>query len=264
MTFEELGILPEYIRALDDLGFENPMPVQEQVIPLLLKEKTDIIALAQTGTGKTAAFGLPLLQNTDVHDRYPQALVLSPTRELCVQIANDLNDYSKYSDDLRILSVYGGSSIENQINSLKKGVHIVVATPGRLQDLIRRRAIKLNQIKTVVLDEADEMLNMGFLDSINEILAEIPEERNTMLFSATMPREIAGIAKKYMNHPVEITVGDRNSGAENIRHHYYTVHAKDKYLALKRIVDYYPSIYGIVFCRTRKERSEEHTRNSSH
>ena len=256
MTFEELGILPEYIRALDDLGFENPMPVQEQVIPLLLKEKTDIIALAQTGTGKTAAFGLPLLQNTDVHDRYPQALVLSPTRELCVQIANDLNDYSKYSDDLRILSVYGGSSIENQINSLKKGVHIVVATPGRLQDLIRRRAIKLNQIKTVVLDEADEMLNMGFLDSINEILAEIPEERNTMLFSATMPREIAGIAKKYMNHPVEITVGDRNSGAENIRHHDYTVHAKDKYLALKRIVDYYPSIYGIVFCRTRKETQE--------
>jgi ATP-dependent RNA helicase DeaD len=256
MTFEELGILPDYIRALDDLGFVNPMPVQEQVIPLLLKEKTDIIALAQTGTGKTAAFGLPLLQNTSVHDRYPQALILSPTRELCVQIANDLTDYSKYSNDLHILPVYGGSSIENQMKSLKKGVHIVVATPGRLQDLIRRKAIKLNQIRTVVLDEADEMLNMGFLDSINEILAEVPEDRNTLLFSATMPREIAGIAKNYMHHPAEITIGNRNAGAENIRHLYFTVHARDKYLALKRIVDYYPSIYGIVFCRTRKETQE--------
>lgn len=256
ITFEELGIGREILPALMDLGFEIPMPVQEKVIPLLLGGSTDIIALAQTGTGKTAAYGLPLLQKTDASQHLPQALILSPTRELCVQIAGDLGDFAAYMKDFHVLPVYGGSSIESQIKALKKGVQIVVATPGRLIDLMHRKAIRLNEIRTVVLDEADEMLNMGFLDSINEILAEVPENRNTLLFSATMPEEIAVIAKKYMNDPVEITIGNRNSGAENIKHLYFTVHARDKYTALKRIVDYYPSIYGIIFCRTRMDTQE--------
>ncbi|MEI6174155.1 MAG: DEAD/DEAH box helicase [Bacteroidota bacterium] len=255
-TFEELGISKEIVLALVDLGFEVPMPVQEKVIPLLLGDKTDIVALAQTGTGKTAAYGLPLIQQTDTDNHLPQALVLCPTRELCVQIAGDLNDFAKYVDDLKVLPVYGGSSMEVQIKALKKGVQIVVATPGRLLDLMRRKAIKLTCVRAVVLDEADEMLNMGFLDSINDILAEVPEDRNTLLFSATMPREVAIIAKNYMKKPVEITIGDRNAGAENIKHLFYTVHAKDKYTALKRIVDFYPSIYGIVFCRTRIDTQE--------
>jgi len=255
-TFEELGIGKDIVLGLVDLGFEVPMPVQEKVIPLLLGEKTDIVALAQTGTGKTAAYGLPLIQQTDTDNHLPQALILCPTRELCVQIAGDLNDFAKYVDNLKVLPVYGGSSMEVQIKSLKKGVQIVVATPGRLIDLMGRRAIKLGSVHTVVLDEADEMLNMGFLDSINEILAEVPEDRSTLLFSATMPNEVAVIAKKYMKKPIEITIGSRNSGAENIKHLYYTVHAKDKYTALKRIVDFYPSIYGIVFCRTRIDTQE--------
>ena len=256
ITFKELGIDTDIVLALTELGFENPMPVQEKVIPLLLGPKTDIVALAQTGTGKTAAFGLPLIQQTDTGNHLPQALILCPTRELCIQISGDLNDFAKYIDDLKVLPVYGGSSMEIQIKALKKGVQIVVATPGRLLDLIRRRAIKLNKVATVVLDEADEMLNMGFLDSINDILAEVPVDRNTLLFSATMPNEVAVIARNYMHSPVEITIGDRNSGAENIKHLYYTVHARDKYTALKRIVDYYPSIYGIVFCRTRIDTQE--------
>jgi len=256
ITFKELGIDNDIVLALNELGFESPMPVQEKVIPLLLGKKTDIVALAQTGTGKTAAFGLPLIQQTDTGDHLPQALVLCPTRELCIQISGDLNDFAKYIDDLKVLPVYGGSSMEIQIKALKKGVQIVVATPGRLLDLIRRRAIKLNKVSTVVLDEADEMLNMGFLDSINDILAEVPADRNTLLFSATMPNEVAVIARNYMHSPVEITIGDRNSGAENIKHLYYTVHARDKYTALKRIVDYYPSVYGIVFCRTRADTQE--------
>jgi ATP-dependent RNA helicase DeaD len=255
-TFEELGIDQNIIRALTELGFENPMPVQEKVIPLLLGPKTDIVALAQTGTGKTAAYGLPLIQQTDTNNHLPQVLILSPTRELCIQIAGDLNDFSKYIDDLKVLPVYGGSSIDNQVKALKKGVQIVVATPGRLLDLIRRRAVKLGSVHSVVLDEADEMLNMGFLDSINDILAEVPENRNTLLFSATMPNEVSGIARTYMKNPVEITIGSRNAGAENIKHVYYTVHARDKYIALKRIVDFYPSIYGIVFCRTRIDTQE--------
>ncbi|MEI6455688.1 MAG: DEAD/DEAH box helicase [bacterium] len=256
ITFEELGIREDIALALTELGFESPMPVQEKVIPLLLGKKTDIVALAQTGTGKTAAYGVPLIQQADTGSATPEALVLCPTRELCLQITNDLNDFGKYTDDLKVLPVYGGSSMEIQIKSLKKGVQIVVATPGRLLDLMRRRAIRLGRVKTVVLDEADEMLNMGFLDSINDILAEVPEERSTLLFSATMPNEVAVIARKYMHNPVEITIGSKNAGAENIRHIYYTVHAKDKYVALKRIVDYYPSIYGIVFCRTRIDTQE--------
>jgi len=256
ITFEELGIHPVHVDALKELGFEYPMPVQEKVIPLLLAGPVDIVALAQTGTGKTAAFGLPLIQMTDPHSRVPEALILAPTRELCIQIAGDLNDFAKNTDDLKILPVYGGSSMEVQIKALKKGVQIVVATPGRLCDLIRRKAIKLNEVKTVILDEADEMLNMGFQESINDILSEVPKERATLLFSATMPAEVAVIARKYMRNPVEITIGDRNSGADNIKHLYYTVHARDKYIALKRIVDYYPNIYGIIFCRTRKDTQE--------
>jgi ATP-dependent RNA helicase DeaD len=256
MTFEELCIAPEIRRAILELGFENPMPVQEQVIPLLLNKHLDVIALAQTGTGKTAAYGIPLIQESDAGNAFPQALVLSPTRELCVQIANDLNDFARYMDGIKILPVYGGSSIDTQIKAIKKGVQIIVATPGRLMDLIERRAVKLANVERVVLDEADEMLNMGFLDDINTILAQVPPTRTTMLFSATMPDAIAKITHKYMNDPVEIIIGAKNSGAENVKHVCYTVHARDKYLALKRIADFTPGIYGIVFCRTRKETQE--------
>ncbi len=238
------------------MGFESPMPVQEEVIPLLLGEDNDVIALAQTGTGKTAAFGLPILQKIDISQRQPQALILCPTRELCLQIAGDLNDYSKYMEKLKVLPVYGGSSIESQIKTLRGGVHVVVATPGRLLDLMNRKTVDLGTVRNVILDEADEMLNMGFTDSINAILAEVPENRNMLLFSATMPQGIAGITKKYMRSPKEIVIGKKNEGNKNIRHIYYMVHARDKYLALKRIVDFYPNIYGIVFCRTRKETQE--------
>jgi len=248
-----MGFTPGILKAVEELGFEQPMPVQEEVIPVMLQDENDIIALAQTGTGKTAAFGLPLVQATDTRIKSTQALILCPTRELCMQITGDLKDFSKYTGHLRILAVYGGASIENQIRELKKGVHIIVATPGRLIDLMGRRAAKLGTVCTVILDEADEMLNMGFLDSINEIFEEVPEERRTLLFSATMSPEIALIAGNYMKSPVEITIGTRNSSAENVSHNYYLVHAKDKYKVLKRIADYEPAIYAIVFCRTRKE-----------
>ncbi|MDR0835191.1 MAG: DEAD/DEAH box helicase, partial [Tannerella sp.] len=255
-TFEQLGIKPEIIKAIGEMGFAMPMPVQEEVIPLLLNNEGDIIALAQTGTGKTAAFGLPILQNTDIRNKTPQTLILCPTRELCLQIASDLNDYSKYQPNIIILPVYGGSSIESQIKTLRKGVHIVVATPGRLMDLMRRKVVDFEQIKNVILDEADEMLSMGFEEDIEDILKKIPVKRNMLLFSATMPREIEKITGKYMNVPKKIIIGERNSINENIRHIYFMVHAKDKYLALKRIVDYYPDIYGIIFCRTRNETKE--------
>lgn len=255
-TFEELGVAPEILRAIEELGYENPMPVQEEVIPYLLDEIRDVIALAQTGTGKTAAFGLPVLQKIEVKNNVPQALILAPTRELCLQIAGDLADYSKYINNLRVLPVYGGSSIESQIKSLKRGVQIIVATPGRLIDLINRRVVDLANVKYVILDEADEMLNMGFSESIDEILAKVPENRSMMLFSATMPKEIAKITRKYMESPKEITIGRKNEGSSNVKHIYYMVHARDKYLALKRIADYYPSIYGIIFCRTRRETQE--------
>lgn len=255
-TFEELGVVANIRKAIEEMGYENPMPVQEEVIPYLLGETNDVIALAQTGTGKTAAFGLPLLQKTNTKENVPQALILCPTRELCLQIASDLADYSKYIENLRVLPVYGGSSIESQIKSLKRGVQIIVATPGRLIDLINRKTVDLANVKNVVLDEADEMLNMGFLDSIDEILARVPEDRLMLLFSATMPKEVAKITKKYMNSPKEITIGRKNEGSNNVKHVYYMVHAKDKYLALKRIADYYPNIYGIIFCRTRRETQE--------
>lgn len=256
MTFEDLSIIPEIRKAIIELGFEHPMPVQEKVIPLLLNKENDIIALAQTGTGKTAAYGIPLIQESDIDQKVPQALVLSPTRELCVQIAGDLNDFSKYMDEIKVIPVYGGSSIDTQIRSIKKGAQIIVATPGRLMDLIKRRAINLSSVRRVVLDEADEMLNMGFLEDINMILEQIPKERITLLFSATMPDEISKITHKYMRNPIEVTIGSKNSGAENVKHICYVVHAKDRYLALKRIVDYVPGVYGIVFCRTRKETQE--------
>lgn len=255
-TFEELGVSLEIRKAIEEMGYENPMPVQEEVIPYLLGNGNDVVALAQTGTGKTAAFGLPLIQKIEVKKRAPQALILCPTRELCLQIAGDLTDYSKYITDLKILPVYGGSSIESQIRSLKKGVHIIVATPGRLIDLMERKVARLETIRDVVMDEADEMLNMGFTDSINAILEQVPQDRNTLMFSATMSPEIARIAKTYLHDAKEITIGTKNEGSKNVHHIAYTVHAKDKYLALKRIVDFYPQIYGIIFCRTRKETQE--------
>ncbi|MCU0408914.1 MAG: DEAD/DEAH box helicase [Bacteroidales bacterium] len=254
--FEDLGFTPGILRAIQELGFEEPMPVQERVIPLMMNEECDLIALAQTGTGKTAAFGLPLVQMTDTENNSTQALILCPTRELCMQITGDLTDYARYTGKLRILPVYGGASIENQVRELKKGVHIIVATPGRLIDLIGRGAAKLSSVTTVILDEADEMLNMGFLDSINEILEEVPEGRRTLLFSATMSGEIAGIASRYMTDAREVTIGTRNASAENVRHGYYLVNARDKYKVLKRIADSEPDIYAIIFCRTRKETQE--------
>ena len=264
MTFEELGVSAPICQAVRELGYEQPMPVQEAVIPYLLGARIDLIALAQTGTGKTAAFGLPLLQNVErslqaqPNDGIatPRALVLCPTRELCLQIADDLTAYSKYLPSVRILPVYGGSSIEAQIRTLRRGVEVIVATPGRLIDLMERGAASLDSIETVVLDEADEMLTMGFSESLQTILAEVPKERHLLLFSATMPREISSIAASYMHQPKEIIVGTKNEGNKNIRHYYYVVSARHKYLALKRIADYYPDIYGIIFCRTRRETQE--------
>lgn len=255
-TFEELGVSEAIRRAISEMGYEQPMPVQEEVIPYLLGVGNDVIALAQTGTGKTAAYGLPVLQKVDPANRATQAVILSPTRELCLQIAGDLKEYSRYIDGLHVLAVYGGSSIESQIRSLRKGAQVIVATPGRLIDLMHRGVARLEGVENVVLDEADEMLNMGFTESIDEILAGVPAERNTLLFSATMGKEIERIAKSYLHDYKEIVVGSRNEGAENVNHIYYLVHAKDKYAALKRVVDYYPRIYGIIFCRTRLETQE--------
>ena len=256
-TFEELGVGEPLRRAIEELGFETPMPVQEAVIPHLLGDDGgDVVALAQTGTGKTAAFGLPVLQRIDPSKHVPQALILAPTRELCLQIAGDLADFSKYIPDVTVLPVYGGSSIESQIRALRAGVEVIVATPGRLIDLINRGVVNSSDVHTVILDEADEMLNMGFLDSIEEILSHIPEDRRMLLFSATMPADIAKIAKKYMRDYREFVIGNRNEGAANVRHIYYMVNARDKYLALKRIADNSPDIYAIVFCRTRRDTQE--------
>lgn len=255
-TFEELGVNEDIRLAISELGFEHPMPVQEEVIPYLLGNRNDVIALAQTGTGKTAAFGIPLLQKIDPDNKNTQALILSPTRELCLQIADDLKDFSKYMQGVHVVAVYGGASIEAQIRTLRHGVQIIVATPGRLIDLMNRGVAKLDQVNNVVLDEADEMLNMGFTDSINAIFEGVPEERNTLLFSATMSREIERIARNYLNDYKEIVIGSRNEGAENVNHVYYMVHSKDKYLALKRVVDFYPRIFAIIFCRTKIETQE--------
>ena len=255
-TFEELGVSAEICRAIYELGFVNPMPVQEEVIPYLLSGDADVVALAQTGTGKTAAFGLPVIQKLDVDQRVPQSLILCPTRELCLQITGDLKDYSKYVTGIHVLPVYGGSSIESQIRALKQGVHIVVATPGRLLDLIRRKTVSLEHVTNVVMDEADEMLDMGFSEDLNAILEEVPEQRNTLMFSATMNKEIEKIAQNYLHNAKEITIGRKNESTHNVNHVYYCVHAKDKYETLKRIVDYHPNIYAIIFCRTRVETQE--------
>ena len=255
-TFEELGVNENIRRAIEELGFEHPMPVQEEVIPYLLGNKNDVIALAQTGTGKTAAFGLPLLQKVNAQDRATQAIVLSPTRELCVQIADDLKDFSKYIDGMHIVPVYGGADIRPQIRAIKHGTQVIVATPGRLVDLINRGVMELEKVNNIVLDEADEMLNMGFSDSINAIFEQLPDDRNTLLFSATMSREVEKVAKSYLHDYKEMVVGSRNEGAEHVNHIYYLVHSKDKYLALKRIVDFHPRIFAIIFCRTKAETQE--------
>ena len=255
-TFADLGVAPEILKAIEELGFEHPMPIQEMVIPHLISKEGDVVGLAQTGTGKTAAFGLPLLQRIDPRSDSTQALVIAPTRELCLQIAGDLADFAKYLDGVKIIPVYGGSSIESQIKAIKKGAQVIVATPGRLIDLIKRGVVKLDKVNTVILDEADEMLNMGFIDDINEILSHVPEERKMLMFSATMPKEIAGIARKFMKDPVEFVAGNKNEGSKNVKHIYYMVKAHDKYLALKRVADNNPDIYGIVFCRTKRETQE--------
>ena len=255
-TFEELGVSGEILRAIREMGYETPMPVQEKVIPYLLGHNNDVVALAQTGTGKTAAYGLPVLQKIDTTRNEVQAVIMAPTRELCLQITDDLKDYSKYINGLHVLAVYGGASIEPQIRALKKGVQVIVATPGRLVDLMERGVAKLGTVENVVLDEADEMLNMGFSESIDTILAGVPAERNTLLFSATMSKEIERISKNYLHDAKEIVVGSRNEGAEHVNHIYYMVSARDKYNALKRVADYYPEIYAIIFCRTRMETQE--------
>lgn len=254
--FADLGIQEDILKGINELGFEEAMPVQSEVIPVVLETKQDIVALAQTGTGKTAAFGLPIVQQVEISKKYPQALILSPTRELCVQIAKDLMAYSKYVDGLKVLPVYGGADINAQIRGLRMGVHVIVATPGRMLDLIKRKKADITNVQTVVLDEADEMLNMGFRDDLNDILESVPNDRRTLLFSATMPKEVAAISRNYMNKPAEITVGQRNSGAESVKHLYYLVHARDRYMALKRIADMNPDIYAIIFCRTRMETKE--------
>ncbi len=256
MTFSETGIKPELIRAISEMGFEVPTPIQEKTIPHLLNSKQDFIGLAQTGTGKTAAFGLPILHNTDMSDRNVQTLILCPTRELCLQITRDLENFSKYMPAFKTIAVYGGADISKQINQLRGGGQIVVGTPGRVNDLLRRNILKVGNIKWLVLDEADEMLTMGFKEEMDAILANTPKEKQTLLFSATMPTEIADLTDKYLSSPEKITVGKKNAGAENVEHHYYVVHARDKYATLKRIADNYPDCYAIVFCRTRMETKE--------
>lgn len=252
-SFTKTGLSEEILKAIDELGFATPTPVQERTIPEILNGGQDIISLAQTGTGKTGAFGLPIIQLADVYTSRTQALILCPTRELCLQISKDLHSFAKYKERTQIVAVYGGSDIRAQIKALKGPAHIVVGTPGRVIDLINREVLKINNIRWLVLDEADEMLNMGFKDDIETILAETPDERQTLLFSATMPAFIAKIATQYMKNPIEIKIGRTNQGADTVEHHYYQVKASDRYLALKRIVDMIPDIYSIVFCRTRQE-----------
>jgi ATP-dependent RNA helicase DeaD len=253
MKFDEFGLKPELLKAVQALGFEQPTPIQEQAIPVIFDGQHDLVGLAQTGTGKTAAFGLPLLQLIDFQLPTPQGLIICPTRELCLQITSDLIQYARFLKNAMIVAVYGGASIGEQIRQLKKGAQVIVATPGRLLDLIKRKAVKTHQIRYSILDEADEMLSMGFQEDIDEILKQTPTDKRTWLFSATMPSAAALIAKKYMHEPVEITIGRRNISAENITHTCYVIKEKDRYPALKRLIDYQPAIYGLIFCRTREE-----------
>jgi ATP-dependent RNA helicase DeaD len=251
--FEQLGLNESLLLAIKDLGFENPSEVQEKAIPVLLEQNTDLVALAQTGTGKTAAFGFPLIQKIDAEDRSTQALILSPTRELCLQITNEIKQYSKYVKGLHTVAVYGGASITEQAREIKRGAQIIVATPGRMQDMINRGLVNIKNINFCILDEADEMLNMGFYDDIVSILSDTPDEKNTWLFSATMPAEVARIAKKFMHDPAEVTVGSKNSGSATVSHEYYLVNARDRYEALKRLADANPDIFSVVFCRTKRD-----------
>ena len=256
MKFKELGLREEIITAVDELGFEEAMPIQEKSIPFIKNESKDLVALAQTGTGKTAAFGLPILDSIDENVRATQALVIAPTRELCVQISNDLKNFSKHIKGMKIVPVYGGENIITQLRQLDVTPQIVVATPGRLIDLMKRKKVDLGGIRYLVLDEADEMLNMGFKEDIETILESTPESRRTFLFSATMPKDVEEMSRNYMGEREQITIGTKNSGNENVEHVYYMVQAKDRYLALKRIVDMNPDIYAIIFCRTRQETQE--------
>lgn len=251
--FEQLGLNESLLKAILDLGFENPSEVQEKAIPLLLEKDTDMVALAQTGTGKTAAFGFPLIQKIDADNRNTQALVLSPTRELCLQITNELKNYSKYEKGINVVAVYGGASITEQARDIKRGAQIIVATPGRMQDMINRGLVNIKNIDYCILDEADEMLNMGFYEDIVSILSDTPDEKSTWLFSATMPQEVARIAKQFMSDPVEITVGAKNSGSATVSHEFYLVNARDRYEALKRLADANPDIFSVVFCRTKRD-----------
>ena len=251
--FEQLGLNESLLLAIKDLGFENPSEVQEKAIPVLLEQNTDLVALAQTGTGKTAAFGFPLIQKIDAEDRSTQALILSPTRELCLQITNEIKQYSKYVKGLHTVAVYGGASITEQAREIKRGAQIIVATPGRMQDMINRGLVNIKNINFCILDEADEMLNMGFYEDIVSILSDTPDEKNTWLFSATMPAEVARIAKKFMSNPAEVTVGSKNSGSATVSHEYYLVNARDRYEALKRLADANPDIFSVVFCRTKRD-----------
>ncbi|MES2838164.1 MAG: DEAD/DEAH box helicase [Bacteroidota bacterium] len=252
-NFQELGLDNEIVKAVLDLGFENPTPIQEKAIPVLLTGANDFVGLAQTGTGKTAAFGLPIINIVDFSSRDTQALIICPTRELCLQITRDITNFCKYKSGANTVAIYGGASMENQVRDINRGAQIIVATPGRMVDMINRGKVRLKNISVVVLDEADEMLNMGFKEDLDTILSQTPETKKTWLFSATMQNEVARIARTYMTDPTEVTVGKQNQGAENIEHQYFVVHARDKYLALKRVVDFNPDIFGIVFCRTRSE-----------
>ncbi|MCW9038685.1 DEAD/DEAH box helicase, partial [Altibacter sp.] len=252
-TFKELGLNEQLLQAITDMGFETPSEVQEKTIPILLSKETDLVSLAQTGTGKTAAFGFPMLQKIDAQSRTTQGLILSPTRELCLQITNEMNSYGKYIKGLNIVAVYGGASITEQAKQIKKGAQVIVATPGRMKDMIGRRMIDISKIEYCVLDEADEMLNMGFYEDITEILSHSPEDKSTWLFSATMPKEVSSIAKKFMQTPVEITVGSKNVSTEAVSHEYYLVNTRDRYAALKRLCDANPDIFSVIFCRTKRD-----------
>lgn len=251
--FEQLGLQAEIVNAVNDMGFEAPSEVQEQAIPILLDQETDLVALAQTGTGKTAAFGFPLIQKIDINSKKTQGLILSPTRELCLQITNELKNYAKYLPQLNVVAIYGGASISDQARQIKRGAQIIVATPGRMKDMVGRRMIDISEIDYCILDEADEMLNMGFYEDITDILSHTPKEKKTWLFSATMPKEVASIAKKFMSNPVEITVGTKNEGTKNVSHEYYVSPGRDRYQALKRLADANPDIFSVIFCRTKRD-----------
>ncbi len=252
-TFQDLGLNEDLLHAITDMGFETPSDVQAKAIPILLEKDTDLVALAQTGTGKTAAFGFPMLQKIQIDSRTTQGLILSPTRELCLQITNEMKQYGKYCKGLNVVAIYGGASITDQAREVKRGAQIIVATPGRMKDMIKRRLVDISKIQFSVLDEADEMLNMGFYEDITDILSHTPDEKNTWLFSATMPKEVSAIAKKFMDNPVEITVGNKNESTNTVSHEYYLVNARDRYSALKRLCDANPDIFSVIFCRTKRD-----------